>query len=696
MAFWGIEVKPGKPFSHLFDIARGKLHISQATLGIGSSTKKSLVQCNVGDKSPVFLCALLPNKTESCHLDLEFEEADEVLFSVIGPRSVHLTGYYVGNSRHSNLNDDTDSYGEDIANTETEESNHRSDEDEYDDSFIDDSDAKVIPHSPVSSDGVVDEEMLDNKKPKDRKGSRKRLKKKCQSVESDDDSSFLQKKIGNGSRNVPGPESEGEDNCPIPSLYKCKSNETNVVLRAEENADRVIGETGYKTENNGTCAKTEDDGTPVIESKGKPNVVIDGEPERERDPQYSSMQPCDEVSSENDSEPKKKKQVHSEGKTPEIGSINVSNAFNEDKMQHEEANTESISQYLLVRNEQDEKLATDKGSNLTYNSLSNSTELGTGICTKPKKKRKERSEGKTLESNSSRHCSALEEYKTHQDEAKGNTTDHELVRNKNKPKPATNKGTDSSYNSLLSSAEVGSENGTKWKKRRKDRAEGKSLEVSSANHSNILYEGQVKQDDAEIGKRGMAPPDRIEQDQKPSNDKTIKIDSEQLAGGYQSVEKKIKKKRKSKTLEENVNVDVPMLSTGEKNKSSLESGDKNSDAKLSQTRTLSNGLIIEELEMGKPDGKMAAPGKKVKVNYLGKLRENGKVIDSNIGKPPYKFRLGTEKVIDGWNVGLDGMRVGEKRRLFIPPSMGYGSEGAGENIPPNSWLVYEVELVDVR
>ncbi|XP_059624334.1 peptidyl-prolyl cis-trans isomerase FKBP43-like isoform X2 [Cornus florida] len=677
MAFWGIEVKPGKPFTHLFDRVRGKLHISQATLGISSSTKKSLVQCNIGDKSPVFLCALLPDKTESCHLDLEFEEADEVLFSVIGPRSVHLTGYYVGNSRHSNLNDDTDSYGQDIANTETEESNHRSDEDEYDDSFIDDSDPKVFPHSPVSSDGVVDEEMLDNKKPKDRKGGRKRLKKKYQSVLSDDDSSFLQEKIGNASRNVPGPEREGEDNCPISSLYKCKSTETNVILKAEEKADRVIGETGNKTENNGTCAKTEDDGTPVIESKGKPNVVIDGEPERGRDPQYSSMQPCDEVSPENDPEPKKKKQEHSEGKTLETGSINFSNAFNEDKMQHEEGNAESNSQYLLVRNEQDEKLATDKGSNLTYNFLSNSTELGTGICTKPKKKRKERSEGKTLESDSSRHCSALEEDKTHQDEAVGTTTDHELVRNKNKLKPDTNKGTDLSYNSLLSSAEVGSENGTKWKKRRKEWAEGKSLEVSSANHSNILDEGrQVKQDDAETGKRGMDLPDRIEQDQKPSNDKTIKIDSEQSAGGDQSVEKKIKKKRKSKTLEENVNVDVPMLSTGEKNKTSLESRDKNSDSKLSQTRTFSNGLIIEELEMGKLDGKMAAPGKKVKVHYLGKLRENGKVIDSNIGKAPYKFRLGAKKVIDGWNVGLDGMRVGEKRRLFIPPSMGYGSQGA--------------------
>lgn len=84
--------------------------MDQATLAIGTSANKSLVQCNVGDKSPVLLCALLPDKTESCQLDLEFEEADEVVFSVIGPRSVHLTGYYVGNSNSRNLKIDDESY----------------------------------------------------------------------------------------------------------------------------------------------------------------------------------------------------------------------------------------------------------------------------------------------------------------------------------------------------------------------------------------------------------------------------------------------------------------------------------------------------------------------------------------------------------------------------------------------------------
>ncbi|KAJ1440095.1 FKBP-type peptidyl-prolyl cis-trans isomerase domain [Sesbania bispinosa] len=73
--------------------------------------------------------------------------------------------------------------------------------------------------------------------------------------------------------------------------------------------------------------------------------------------------------------------------------------------------------------------------------------------------------------------------------------------------------------------------------------------------------------------------------------------------------------------------------------------------------------------MGKPDGKRAAPGKKVSVKYIGKLKKDGKLFDSNVGRIPFKFRLG--QVIKGWEVGVNGMRVGDKRRITIPPSMGY-------------------------
>ncbi|KAI3816245.1 hypothetical protein L1987_15938 [Smallanthus sonchifolius] len=123
-----------------------------------------------------------------------------------------------------------------------------------------------------------------------------------------------------------------------------------------------------------------------------------------------------------------------------------------------------------------------------------------------------------------------------------------------------------------------------------------------------------------------------------------------------------------------------------------------SEAKPTQVRTFPNGLVIEELQMGKPNGKRADPGKKVSNSmcYIGKLKKNGKIFDSDIGKAPFKFCLGVGEVIAGWDVGVKGMRVGDKRRLTIPPAMGYGAKGAGSAISPNSWLVFYVELVDVN
>ncbi|GER25213.1 peptidyl-prolyl cis-trans isomerase [Striga asiatica] len=115
MAFWGVEVKPGKPITHYCEKARGRLRISQATLGNRYATMRSTVQCNVGRRSPVLLYVLMPEKTESCHLDLEFEEADDVVFfvmvfSVIGPRSLFLSGYYVQKIQGIRPHDDSYPY----------------------------------------------------------------------------------------------------------------------------------------------------------------------------------------------------------------------------------------------------------------------------------------------------------------------------------------------------------------------------------------------------------------------------------------------------------------------------------------------------------------------------------------------------------------------------------------------------------
>lgn len=76
-------------------------------MGFGNATSKSLLQCNVGNRSPVYLCSLYPEKGESLQLNLEFEEVDEVIFSVIGPRSIHLSGYYLDRVRNSGVNFDS-------------------------------------------------------------------------------------------------------------------------------------------------------------------------------------------------------------------------------------------------------------------------------------------------------------------------------------------------------------------------------------------------------------------------------------------------------------------------------------------------------------------------------------------------------------------------------------------------------------
>ncbi|KAL3536948.1 hypothetical protein ACH5RR_000314 [Cinchona calisaya] len=170
MAFWGIEVILGNPVAHSFDKVRRRLRISRVTLGIGSAIQKSLVQYNVGNKSPVFLCALLSDKTELCHLDLEFEEADDVFFSVIVPGSVFLPGYYVSNDPLLDLNSDTESYGEDIVNRETDESGHHGNEDDFEDCFID----------------YDDEEMLDKEMIREREGCKRIKWKKIQIIDSDD------------------------------------------------------------------------------------------------------------------------------------------------------------------------------------------------------------------------------------------------------------------------------------------------------------------------------------------------------------------------------------------------------------------------------------------------------------------------------------------------------------------------------
>lgn len=104
-------------------------------------------------------------------------------------------------------------------------------------------------------------------------------------------------------------------------------------------------------------------------------------------------------------------------------------------------------------------------------------------------------------------------------------------------------------------------------------------------------------------------------------------------------------------------------------------------------KKLGQGLECDVLRVG--NGKEARKGQKVTCSYKGSLRKTGKVFDSSNN---FSFRLGVGEVIKGWDAGIAGMRVGEKRRLYVPAHLGYGKRGAGRDIPPNSALVFDVEL----
>jgi FKBP-type peptidyl-prolyl cis-trans isomerase FkpA len=111
------------------------------------------------------------------------------------------------------------------------------------------------------------------------------------------------------------------------------------------------------------------------------------------------------------------------------------------------------------------------------------------------------------------------------------------------------------------------------------------------------------------------------------------------------------------------------------------------------TTTTSSGLIIEDVVVG--NGAAAATGQKVKVHYTGWLTNGTKFDSSKDRNDPFVFPLGAGSVIKGWDEGVQGMKIGGKRKLTIPPALGYGTRGAGGVIPPNATLVFEVELLGV-
>lgn len=120
---------------------------------------------------------------------------------------------------------------------------------------------------------------------------------------------------------------------------------------------------------------------------------------------------------------------------------------------------------------------------------------------------------------------------------------------------------------------------------------------------------------------------------------------------------------------------------------------KETSKKVEATKEPTETQIVDVVKGNGPEAK---PGKMVTVHYTGKLT-NGTKFDSSLDRnSPFSFQLGAKQVITGWEKGVAGMKVGGKRKLTIPSNEGYGERGAPPVIPPNSTLVFDVELLDVK
>jgi peptidylprolyl isomerase len=107
-----------------------------------------------------------------------------------------------------------------------------------------------------------------------------------------------------------------------------------------------------------------------------------------------------------------------------------------------------------------------------------------------------------------------------------------------------------------------------------------------------------------------------------------------------------------------------------------------------------SGVHYMDLQVGQ--GEEAQLGRIVEVHYIGRLKNGAKFDSSHDRDRPFTFRLGAGDAIKGWDEGLLGMKVGGKRRLIIPPELGFGKQGIGSVVPPNAVLDYEFELLGVR
>ncbi|XP_050216704.1 peptidyl-prolyl cis-trans isomerase FKBP43-like isoform X2 [Mercurialis annua] len=571
MGFWGTEVKPGRPFTHAQKHQR--LHISQATLGSGNTgrTQKSVVQCNVGNKAPVFLCTLFPNQSESCQLNVEFQELDDVIFSVIGPRSVHLTGYYLpesGSRRLHHFDDESEeSYGEDIADTETERSDGDKDnvDDDYEDSFIDDDDDE--PH-------VVDGDVVDAS-PKNKKTSLRRLRKKYQVCESDEEKTYQQLSEGGSSKEIL--DSENEDLLPISSF--CKSAAKNRTLEAEENTekeikhtidfDRIIPEQEADATVDAEANERQPDRQKSIlhlvegslENGSKLNkkkktlvnkykehknaeeddfsagTVIKHDEAKEIETKVDQLQSTG-VGSETSAKPKKKKKKKKHSKEEiqlKDGTEDIS-VLKMDQAQQSEKKADQSSQAIAVKN--GEFQATGNKDSLL------SIEVAHGIAASTRKKKKMLAkEEKGAGADNSFLGSGCREDKMELNGANSENIEKDISPSGEEFQTQANeKNASLTHDSEMLITQSGPDNCSKTKRKRKKSVDNKITEAESGNNTNVIIKDRTGQDEFKS--------DGLEHEKNQSISETV---ANQSAKENHSHKKK-KRKKMSKTQEDGENM----------------------------------------------------------------------------------------------------------------------------------------------
>ncbi|GJQ77687.1 putative peptidyl-prolyl cis-trans isomerase [Trypoxylus dichotomus] len=219
-----------------------------------------------------------------------------------------------------------------------------------------------------------------------------------------------------------------------------------------------------------------------------------------------------------------------------------------------------------------------------------------------------------------------------------------------------------------------------------DDEEEVKVEESDEESSTLSEDDLVKQT-KKVMENGVAS-----KKQKKRHEKLQQQEQQQTPTQQQKSEKQ--KKDKSTKIDKTPGKGEKASVKGDKTPGKTPSKSPKQEGGSPQKKTVEGGVVIEDVKVG--NGPVAKPGKIVKVYYEGRFKTNNKMFDSTTKGPGFEFRLGRQEVIKGWDVGLAGMKVGGKRRIICPPNMAYGQKGSPPTIPPNSTLVFDVELKNVK